>query len=113
LPPEEDDDLGNYVLIDHQDGEYSLIPHMKPGSVRVKTGEHIVAGQMLGEVGFSGDAIFPHVHFALMSGPDNHHAEGVPAYFDHVIRIVGDKRLHVNHEALDTGDLVMSADQSE
>jgi murein DD-endopeptidase MepM/ murein hydrolase activator NlpD len=25
--------IGNFVLIDHEDGAYSLLVHMKPGSV--------------------------------------------------------------------------------
>jgi hypothetical protein len=35
LPPGKDPkDIGNFVLLDHQNGEYSLLVHMKAGSVR-------------------------------------------------------------------------------
>lgn len=109
LPPDIDGSLGNLVLIDHGNGEFSIFPHMRLGSLRVKVGDHIRQGQILGEVGFSGDAIYPHVHYALLSGPDVHRNEGLPAYFDQVIRINGNERVLVNHATLDTGDLVESA----
>jgi len=62
-------DIGNFVLIDHEDGEYSLLVHMKPGSVRVRSGDRVKQGQMVGAIGFAGDSIFPHLHYSLMSGP--------------------------------------------
>ena len=108
LPPGASDDLGNFVLLDHQDGEFSVFPHMRIGSVRVKPGNHVRRGDLLGEVGFSGDAIFPHVHFALLSGPDVLRDEGVPAYFDQFDRILGGKRVPASHATLDTGDIVES-----
>ena len=36
-------DIGNFVLIDHQNGEYSLLVHMKPGSVIVKPDDRVRA----------------------------------------------------------------------
>jgi murein DD-endopeptidase MepM/ murein hydrolase activator NlpD len=38
-------DIGNFVLIDHGNGEFSVLIHMKPGSIQVKAGEHVSAGQ--------------------------------------------------------------------
>ncbi len=109
LSAEDDDGLGNYVILDHGDGEYSFLPHMKPGSVRVKGGDHVAQGQLLGDVGFSGDAIFPHVHYALISGPDVHTGEGIPAYFDSLNRLLGSKAIHSDHVALETGDIIEDA----
>jgi murein DD-endopeptidase MepM/ murein hydrolase activator NlpD len=106
LPPGADEDLGNFVLIDHGNGEFSILPHMRIGTVRLKAGDRVHRGDVLGEIGFSGDAIFPHVHFALLSGPDIHSNEGVPCYFDHLTRLLGSKRIRVDHSSLDTGDLV-------
>jgi murein DD-endopeptidase MepM/ murein hydrolase activator NlpD len=40
-------DLGNYVLIDHGDGEYSILNHMMPWSVVVKSGDLVCQGQMI------------------------------------------------------------------
>ena len=59
LPPGKDPkDIGNYVLIDHGNGEFSLLVHMKPGSVKVKRGDHVAQGQEIGAIGFAGDASF-------------------------------------------------------
>jgi murein DD-endopeptidase MepM/ murein hydrolase activator NlpD len=101
-----DEDLGNYVIIDHEDGEYSVFPHMKPGTVRVKRGERVRQGEILGQVGFSGDAIFPHVHYTLLSGPDIYRSEAVPAYFQHVKRMLGSSAVETEHTTLDSGDIV-------
>ena len=44
---------GNYVVLDHGNGEFSYFAHMSPGSVRVKKGEHVQQGQQIGEIGFA------------------------------------------------------------
>lgn len=106
LSADADDSLGNFVFIDHENGEFSVLPHMELGTVRVKAGERVRRGEIIGNVGFSGDAIFPHVHYSLISGPDIYGSEGVPAYFANVIRVLGDKKLLVERMTLDTGDLV-------
>jgi murein DD-endopeptidase MepM/ murein hydrolase activator NlpD len=54
---------------------------MKPGSVRVKAGDRVSQGQEIGNIGFSGDSIFPHLHYALMDGAEVFKAWGLPAYF--------------------------------
>ena len=42
LPEGKDpNDIGNFVLIDHGESEFSLLIHLKPGSVRVKPGEQV------------------------------------------------------------------------
>ena len=79
---------------------------MRIGTVHWKAGERVHRGDIIGEVGFSGDAIFPHVHFALLSGPNVHSNEGIPCYFDHLTRLIGSRRIRVDHSSLDTGDLI-------
>jgi len=106
-PPGADEDLGNYVLIDHGNGEFSFMPHMTSGSVLVKKGDRVHQGQPIGRVGFSGDAIFPHVHYALLSCADIHTCEGLPAYFQQVNR-VGKKATVENNAILETGNVVES-----
>lgn len=108
LPPGADPTLGNYVLIDHGNGEFSIFPHMMPGSVRVKAGQSVRQGEMIGQVGFSGDAIFPHVHYSLLTGPDIYHDEAVPAYFTHFRRLLGSKSVEVEQGTTDSGDIVES-----
>lgn len=52
---------GNLVTIKHADGYTSLYGHLRKFSV--KTGQHVCAGQLLGEVGSTGIATGPHLHF--------------------------------------------------
>ncbi len=109
LPPGKDPkDLGNFVLIDHQDGEYSLLLHMKPGSVRVKAGDRVRQGQPIGEIGFAGDAIFPHLHYSVMDGPEVFKAWGLPAYFSNFRRVLGTKSVKVKRGPVNSGDFLES-----
>jgi len=60
-----DRDAGNGVLIDHGDGWRTQYSHLKRGSVRVRRGQEVTAGTVLGEIGLSGRTEFPHVEFTL------------------------------------------------
>ncbi|NJK28612.1 MAG: M23 family metallopeptidase, partial [Coleofasciculaceae cyanobacterium SM2_3_26] len=56
---------GNAVVIDHGEGWQSNYCHLRNGSVAVAPGDTVNSGDRLGEVGASGLASFPHVHFGL------------------------------------------------
>jgi murein DD-endopeptidase MepM/ murein hydrolase activator NlpD len=58
-------ECGNGVRIDHGGGWSSQLCHMRAGSMRVREGERVRAGQALGLVGLSGFTQFPHVHMRL------------------------------------------------
>ena len=45
---------GNYVVLDHANGEFSYFAHMKPGSVRVRVGDHVKDGDQIGTWGLPG-----------------------------------------------------------
>ncbi len=57
--------LGNTVILSHGDGWTSAYGHMLKGSVLVREGDQVSAGQPLGMVGLSGLTSFPHVHFMV------------------------------------------------
>ena len=76
--------FGNCVIIDHGNSEYSVLAHMQLGSVRVKVGERVAAGQVLGSLGNSGDAFGPHLHYQLQSGPQLFHDQGLPFRFQNI-----------------------------
>lgn len=59
---------GNYVRIRHDNGFYTRYLHMKQGSVRVKSGDRITAGTVLGTIGNTGDSYGAHVHFDVNDG---------------------------------------------
>jgi len=101
-------DIGNFVLIDHQNGEYSLLVHMKPGSVVVKAGDRVQPGQPVGRIGFAGDSIFPHLHYSLMDGPEAFKAWGLPLYFLHFRRLFGASSMSVKQGPVNSGDFLES-----
>jgi hypothetical protein len=58
--------LPNYVGIDHGNGRVCYYAHMKKNSVAVSAGEQVVAGQQIGLVGSSGNSTHPHLHFPTL-----------------------------------------------
>lgn len=99
--------LGNHVVIRHGDGMFSILGHVKQGSVTVKAGDVVKAGQTVAAVGNSGTSMFPHLHYQLMDGP-TFSSEGVPSAFAGLTRLRGDKRSPLPAGAIDSGDVVES-----
>ena len=60
---------GNYVLIDHGQGEFTLSAHLQNGSVKVRKGQQVAAGAPIGAIGNSGASGGVHLHFERRSGP--------------------------------------------
>jgi murein DD-endopeptidase MepM/ murein hydrolase activator NlpD len=61
------DQHGNYVVIDHQNGEFSLMAHLIPSTIRVHPGQVVGVGTELGRCGNSGHTTNPHVHWQVMT----------------------------------------------
>ncbi len=59
---------GEYVQIDHGDGNYTRYLHMKKGSRTVKAGDKVVKGQVLGFMGATGNVTGAHLHFDVNVG---------------------------------------------
>lgn len=62
--------MGNLVVVNHGDGRFSLYGHLEV--ISVKKDAKVIAGQLLGTLGYSGNAkcleeksIPPHLHFAV------------------------------------------------
>jgi murein DD-endopeptidase MepM/ murein hydrolase activator NlpD len=72
---------GNHVLLDLGNGEYALLAHLRRGSVRVREGRRVRAGDLLGRCGNSGNSSEPHLHFHLQDGPRLFAARGLPVVF--------------------------------
>ena len=96
---------GNYVLLDHGHGEFSALFHMQQGSVAVKPGDTVRAGEQVGRIGFSGDAFTVHLHYQLQAGPE-FDVEGLPSVFHDFTRVLGARRVRVRRGTIDTGDVV-------
>lgn len=70
--------VGNYLVLDLGDGVYALYGHLRRGSLAVRAGDRVRAGDVLAHCGNSGNSSEPHVHFQLMDGPDPDIARGLP-----------------------------------
>ena len=72
---------GNYVVIEHNSGEYSFLAHLKKGSVRVRPGDHVEQGQEIGRCGHSGNSSEPHLHFHVQDHRIPYVGAGLPVQF--------------------------------
>src|SRR6476661_4602759 len=97
---------GNYVVIDHGNGEFSLMGHLRQGSVKVKVGQQVAANEVIANVGSSGSSYFPHLHYELRTGaPMN--VDGLPAYFRNFRLVRGSRSREVAVGAVDSGDIIV------
>ncbi len=72
---------GNHVVVDIGEGRFAFYAHMQPGSVKVKVGDAVKTGQVLGLLGNSGNTDSPHLHFHIMDGPSPLVSNGLPFVF--------------------------------
>jgi hypothetical protein len=73
---------GNYVILALGKGRFAFYAHLKPGSVRVKRGDRVRKGDVIGLLGNSGSSTGPHLHFHVMSRPSALASDGLPYVFD-------------------------------
>jgi len=59
-------ECGNGVVIDHGNGWWTQYCHMRQGSIAVKPGQKVAAGEKLGLVGMSGSSEYPHLHLSVL-----------------------------------------------
>ena len=58
-------DKANYVMILHSDGTTAIYAHLLQGGIKVKMGQKVKQGELLGLSGSSGFSTGPHLHFAI------------------------------------------------
>ncbi|MGD0590478.1 MAG: peptidoglycan DD-metalloendopeptidase family protein [Bacteroidota bacterium] len=76
--------LGNAVFIEHSKNEVSVIAHFKEGSIRVRAGDKVKSGQVIGLCGNSGNSSEPHIHFHLQNTPVIQDGAGIKCQFGKV-----------------------------
>ena len=76
-----DNAAGNHVVVEIAPRRYVLYAHMKPGKVRVKTGDTVDIGQILGHVGNTGSSTEPHLHMHIVDQPSFLAGNGLPYAF--------------------------------
>jgi len=82
------DAAGNFISLDLGNGQFATYEHLRPGSIKVARGDRVRVGQVIAEVGFSGDSTEPHLHFHVSDSPMPLAGEGLPYSLDH-FRVVG------------------------
>lgn len=74
--------VGNHVVIDHGEGEFSFLAHLQNGSVAPRAGDSVAEGQQIGRCGNSGNTTMPHLHYHLQTTAVFARGEGLPAQFN-------------------------------
>ena len=69
---------GNQVWLDLGDGIYALYEHLQTNSLRVKKGDRVREGQVIGLLGNSGNSDLPHLHLSLHDAPVAMQSSSVP-----------------------------------
>ena len=65
---------GNYIIIQHTDGNYTLYGHLYENSLTVKEGESVKQGQVIAKMGSSGNSTGAHLHFEVREGQNDYSA---------------------------------------
>ena len=73
---------GNHVIIDIGQGQYAVYGHCQNGSVAVRVGDKVTAGQVVCKMGNTGISDCPHMHFQISNAEDVFNAESVPYVVD-------------------------------
>ena len=76
---------GNTVIIKTAKNEFLFFAHFKQNSIKVKQGEKVMQGQLLGLCGNSGNSSEAHLHFHIQNTENMNEATGVKCYFDKLI----------------------------
>ena len=77
---------GNHLIIEGEKA-FAFLAHTTTGSIRVREGEYVEAGQHIANVGHTGNSTLPHLHFHLMDSPDLWTANGLPCCFEFYERL--------------------------
>ena len=70
--------MGNFVVLEIAPGVFAQYAHLQPGSLRVRVGERVRRGTVLGRLGQSGNANAPHLHFQVATAATFEESEGLP-----------------------------------
>jgi murein DD-endopeptidase MepM/ murein hydrolase activator NlpD len=100
--------LGNAVIIQHRENEFSVLAHMKLDSIKVKVGDKVTRGQLIGLCGNSGNSSEPHLHYHLQNTPIIQDGTGIKCLFTKITIISnGQQQVKTNYSPV-KGDIVIS-----
>ncbi len=99
--------LGNHIIIEHDNGEYSHYLHLKSGSLKVKPGDVVKRGQRIAALGHSGNSTEPHLHFHVTDGPDMAYSRSIPVSFQNIF-FYPDDDINIRH--IHYGQIIITKD---
>jgi len=73
---------GNYVSLEIGNGRFVFYEHLKPGSIKIKSGQKVRKGDVIASLGFTGQSTGPHLHFHVANEDSPLGAEGIPFAFE-------------------------------
>lgn len=76
---------GNFIVIKHNNFEYSTIAHIMPKSIMVTLGQKVKQGEVIAKCGNTGNSTEPHIHFQLQDGKSFFASAGLPIEFSDII----------------------------
>jgi murein DD-endopeptidase MepM/ murein hydrolase activator NlpD len=90
--------IGNAIIIQHSNREYSVLAFLKQGSIRIRVGDKVTRGQVIAQCGGSGNATEPVIHYHLQDSPYLQTAKGIKFYFERaMVTKEGKKELKLIH----------------
>ncbi|MHA1636668.1 MAG: M23 family metallopeptidase [Candidatus Thorarchaeota archaeon] len=103
------DIAGNYIIIKHNEHEFSHLYHLLKDSIEVAVSDEIERGHYLGKIGFSGAAtLYSHFHYQLMDGTDFLRGNPLPCKFSKLTLALASNGIRLEDCVLDTGDFVFT-----
>jgi murein DD-endopeptidase MepM/ murein hydrolase activator NlpD len=72
----------NYVLIQHSDGTLGQYVHLMKAGTKLKVGQHVEAGDLIGLSGNTGHSTGPHLHFSVFKAQDGKHRVTIPIRYN-------------------------------
>jgi murein DD-endopeptidase MepM/ murein hydrolase activator NlpD len=88
---------GNCIMIKFSESEFGVLAQLMPGSITVKVGDAVKAGQPIAKCGNSGNAGEPHLHFHLQNLPVMPEAFGFEPCFQD-IRVTRDLKVRIEKD---------------
>ncbi|MFC1693048.1 M23 family metallopeptidase [Candidatus Latescibacterota bacterium] len=77
--------LGNTIVIQHIDNVFSVLAHLKLGSITVRVGDQVKSGEVIAQCGNSGHSSEPHLHFHLQDNVIIPEGIGIKCFFSKII----------------------------
>ena len=69
---------GNHIIQDLGGGHFAAYAHLRPDSLKVKTGDVVKAGDVIARLGNTGNSSEPHLHFQVCDAPSFPKSQGLP-----------------------------------